>query len=131
MRWAVVTAGRRHDGFGNPWEAENTFNNGRGNAMKKKLTAMRLGEAALGEVMAGWHQEPRLALCLALASQPSELAAEMILAAVSAEIQLRCDGARSLEERIALVDLGVAVDGLARELDLYHIARAQTLAERA
>lgn len=86
-------------------------------------TSMQLGEAALGACLAGWEHEPRLALGVALASQPRELAPEMLLAALAAEIQLRCERlALNDPRREALVDLSLSVESYAHELDMCHAA---------
>lgn len=99
--------------------------------IRKKLTALDLGQECLAEALADWRDQPRTALALALEKAPPELASDLVLACSLALVDAAVRGAASARARLALTEIALALEGVGGDLDAWHRERAARWERRA
>lgn len=99
--------------------------------IRKRQTALGLGQECLAEVLDTWREQPRTALALALEKAPAELAPDIVLAAALAEIDSLRQAVSDESTADAFFSAALALEHMGRELDVWHAARAQRWERRA
>jgi len=99
--------------------------------IRKKLTALDLGQECLAEACAEWREQPRTALASALEKAPPELAADLLLAAVCALVDAAVRDADDAAVRLALTKIALALEGMGGDLDAWHRERCARWEKRA